>query len=123
MAIEFRGKMFRSKRQTPDAEARYLLAAQKTLHVGTTGDDGYPYVVPLAFNYEGTDELWFHTGWHQGHFFANLQYNRRICVETATIGALTPVKDGYAWESSLICGSLIAFGTSQVFEEPERMIW
>lgn len=123
MAIEFRGKMFRSKRQTPDAEARSYLAAQKTLHVGTTGDDGYPYVVPLAFIYEGTDELWFHTGWHQGHFFANLQYNPRICVETATIGALTPVKDGYACDSSLICGSVIAFGTAEVIEDRERKNW
>jgi len=115
--------MFRSKRQTPDADARSFLAAQKTLHVGTVGDDGYPYVTPLAFIYEGTDELWFHTGWHQGHLFANLQHNPKLCVETAQIGALTPVKDGYACDSSLICGSVIAFGTAEVIEDRERKNW
>ena len=121
--MPFRGEMFRSKRQTPDADARSFLADQKTLHIGTVDPDGYPYVVPLAFIYEGTDELWFHTGWHQGHFFHNLQHNPKICVESSQIGALTPVEDGYACDSSLICGSVIVFGTAEVIEDRDRKNW
>jgi uncharacterized protein len=118
-----RGQMFRSNRQMPDSVARTFLAAQKTLHVGTVDTDGFPYVVPLAFIYEGTGELWFHTGWHQGHLFHNLQQNPKLCVETSQIGALTPVKDGFACDSSLICGSVIVFGTAEVVEDREKKAW
>ena len=115
--------MFRSKRQMPDAVARTFLASQKTLHVGTVDAEGYPYVVPLAFIYEGNNELWFHTGWHQGHLFANLQNNPKLCVETSQIGALMPVDDGYVCDSSLICGSVIVFGTAEVVEDRDRKNW
>jgi nitroimidazol reductase NimA-like FMN-containing flavoprotein (pyridoxamine 5'-phosphate oxidase superfamily) len=118
-----RGEMFRCQRQMSDVIARTFLVAQKTLHVGTVDSEGYPYVVPLAFIYEGTDELWFHTGWHQGHFFHNLQHNPRLCVETSQIGVLTPVDDGYACDSSLICGSVIAFGTAEVVEDSVCKNW
>lgn len=121
--MSLRGNMFRSKRQIPDTDARQFLASQKTLHIGTVDADSYPYVTPLAFIYEGTDELWFHTGWHEGHLFHNLKHNSKLCVETAQIGALTPVVDGYACDSSLICGSVIAFGTAEVIDDRERKSW
>jgi nitroimidazol reductase NimA-like FMN-containing flavoprotein (pyridoxamine 5'-phosphate oxidase superfamily) len=123
MAQDFRGKMFRSNRQVPDAAAQAFLSAQKILHIGTVDADDFPYVVPESFIYEGGNELWFHTGWHQGHLFHNLQHSPKLCVETAQIGALTPVKDGYACDSSLICGSVIAFGTAEVIEDRERKNW
>jgi nitroimidazol reductase NimA-like FMN-containing flavoprotein (pyridoxamine 5'-phosphate oxidase superfamily) len=123
MTQDFRGQMFRSNRQLPDSAARAFLASQKTLHIGTVDADGYPYVVPECFIYEGTDELWFHTGWHRGHLFANLQHNPKLCVETAQIGSLTPVKDDYACDSSLICGSVIAFGTVEVVDDRDKKSW
>jgi nitroimidazol reductase NimA-like FMN-containing flavoprotein (pyridoxamine 5'-phosphate oxidase superfamily) len=39
-----RGKMHRANRLMPDEEARTFLRSQKVAHVGTTGDDGRPYV-------------------------------------------------------------------------------
>ena len=121
--MSLRGNMFRSKRQIPDADARRFLGSQKTLHIGTVDEEGYPYVTPLAFIYEGTDELWFHTGWHEGHLFHNLKHNPKLCVETSQIGALTPVVDGFACDSSLICGSVIAFGTAEVINDRDRKSW
>jgi Pyridoxamine 5'-phosphate oxidase len=86
---DLRGKMFRSKRLTPDAEAREFLRNQKIAHVGTVDGNGWPYVVPLVYIYEGGDYLYLHTGAHQGHFLTNLQRDSRICVEVSTIGPFT----------------------------------
>ena len=83
---DFRGKMIRSKRLMPDADAREFLRKQKIAHVGTVDENGWPYVVPLVFIYDIGDYLYLHTGAHQGHFLTNLQQNPRICVEISDIG-------------------------------------
>lgn len=122
--MSLRGQMFRSNRQMPDQPAREFLAAQKTIHVGTVDAEGWPYVVPLAFIYEGTNELWFHTGWHEGHLFANLKHSPKLSLCVSQIGSLTPVKEGgFACDSSLINGSVIVFGTAGVIEDREKKSW
>lgn len=45
---DLRGKLFRTKRLMPDAEAREFLRNQKIAHVGTVDGNGWPYVVPLS---------------------------------------------------------------------------
>lgn len=122
-APDLRGQMFRSKRQMSSAEARQFLAEQKIANVGTVDAHGWPYVVPLAFIYEGTEELWFHTGWHEGHLFHNLKQNSKLCLEVSGIGKLTPVKDGFACDSSLLYSSVIIFGRTEVVEEDARKAW
>jgi uncharacterized protein len=121
--VDLRGKMFRAQRQMPDSDARQFLAQQKIAHIGTVDANGWPYVVPESFIYEGTEELWFHTGGHKGHLFANLASSPRISLEVAQIGGLTPVKDGFACDSSLINTSVIVFGTAEVVEDRDRKIW
>ena len=39
---DLRGKMFRSKRLMPDAEAREFLRKQRIAHVGTADGNGWP---------------------------------------------------------------------------------
>src|ERR1700761_304721 len=101
-----RGQMFRAQRQMSPEDARIFLAGQKIASVGTVDANGWPYVVPLAFIYEGKEELWFHTGGHHGHLFHNLRQNPKVCVEVAGIGSLTPVIDGFACDSSLLYSSV-----------------
>jgi hypothetical protein len=115
--------MFRAKRQMSEPDARQFLSKQRIANIGTVDDNGWPYVVPLAFIYESGDELWFHSGWHEGHLFHNLKQNPRLCLEVSGIGNLTPVKDGYACDSSLLYSSVIVFGTSEVIEDKERKTW
>jgi hypothetical protein len=86
---DLRGRMIRSKRLMPDADAREFLRKQKIAHVGTVDENGWPYVVPLVFIYDTGDYLYLHTGAHQGHFLTNLQRNPRICVEISDIGPCT----------------------------------
>ena len=58
---DLRGKMIRSKRLMPDADAREFLRKQKIAHVGTVDENGWPYVVPLVFIYDTGDYLYLHT--------------------------------------------------------------
>lgn len=85
---DLRGQMFRAKRKMADAEAQEFLRQQATAHVGTVDADGWPYVVPLVYIYEGGNVLYLHTGAHQGHFLTNVQRDARVCVEVSHIGPL-----------------------------------
>lgn len=123
MFPDLRGLMFRAKRKMPDSDARQFLSQQKIANIGTVDGNGWPYVVPLAFIYEGTEELWFHTGWHEGQLFQNLKQNSRVCLEVSGIGKLTPVKDGFACDSSLLYSSVIVFGNAEVIEDDARKAW
>ncbi len=112
-ASDLRGQMFRAKRQMPDLEAREFLKAQMTAHVGTVDANGWPYVVPLVYIYEGGDLLYLHTGAHQGHFLTNVQRDPRICVEVSTIGPLHKGKT-FACQSALVYSSAIVFGPVRI---------
>jgi nitroimidazol reductase NimA-like FMN-containing flavoprotein (pyridoxamine 5'-phosphate oxidase superfamily) len=106
---DLRGKMFRAKRLMSDAEAREFLHNQKIAHVGMVDGNGWPYVVPLVYIYEGGDYVYLHTGAHQGHFLTNLQRDSRLCVEVSDMGPLHKGKR-YACDSALVYTSIIVFG-------------
>lgn len=119
---DMRGQMYRAKRLMPEAEMREFLRSHKVAHVGTVDAQGWPYVVPLVYIYEGGDILYLHTGDHQGHFLTNIQHNPRICVE---IGEMGPVHRGkpYACNSALVYTSVIAFGGVRIIEDHGKKSW
>ncbi len=117
-----RGQMYRNKRQMSDAEARAFLCEEKIAHVGTVDLQGWPYVVPLVYIYEGGDRLYLHTGDHHGHFLANIRRNPRICVEVATIGPLHRGRP-YACNSALVYTSVIVFGAVKVVTDGDKKAW
>ena len=115
-ALDLRGQIYREKRLMKLAEAAEFLRRQKIANVGTVDRNGWPYVVPLVYIYEGGGYL--HTGDHQGHFLTNVQNHPQICVEVSEIGGLhrgTP----YAYNSTLVYASAIAFGPASVLDGPE----
>lgn len=117
-AADLRGGMHRIKRLMPDADAREFLKHQKIAHTGSVDANGWPYVTPLCYIYEGGDLLYLHTGDHQGHFLTNLQQNPRICVEVAEIGPLHRGKP-YACNSALVYTSVMTFGPVRILNGPE----
>jgi len=121
-AIDLRGRMFRSQRLMSEEEAREFLRSHKVAHVGTVDGQGWPYVVPLVYVYEGGDTLYLHTGDHQGHFLTNVQHNPRICVE---VGEMGPVHRGrpYACNSALVYSSVIVFGEVRIIDDREKKAW
>lgn len=120
---DMRGHMFRARRQMPDAEARDFLRHRMTAHVGTVDANGWPYVVPLVYVYEGGEFLYLHTGSHQGHFLTNVQRDPRICVEVSEIGPLHKGKR-FACDSALVYSSVIVFGPVRIiYEDRTKKAW
>lgn len=125
LKVDLRGRIHREKRLMEPAETAEFLRRQKIAHVGSVDADGWPYVVPLVYIYEGGDLLYLHTGDHQGHFLTNLQSNSRICVEVSEIGDLHRGKP-YACNSALVYASVIVFGPVKILNgsnSRDRKAW
>ena len=118
VAPDLRGKIYRERRLMQPAETTEFLRRQKVANVGTVDANGWPYVVPLVYIYEGGDLLYLHTGDHQGHFLTNVQSNPRICVEVSEIGDLHRGKP-YACNSALVYTSVVVFGPVRILHGPE----
>lgn len=117
--------MVRSDRQMPDPHAREFLRRECVAHVGTCDVSGWPYVVPLMYVYEKGDQLYLHTGPHQGHFLANIRENPRICIQVNETGPLHRAQPSPC-NSALVYKSAIAYGTVRVVDGPsenERKAW
>lgn len=121
-AKDLRGRMFREKRQMPDADTREFLRRQRVAHVGSVDTNGWPYVVPLIYIYEGGDLLYVHTGDHRGHFQRNVLTYPRLCVE---VGEMGPVHRGhpFACNSALVYTSVIVFGPVRIIDAREKKSW
>ncbi len=118
-----RGQMYRSQRQLPDTETRAFLRQQKVAHVATADAEGWPYVIPLVFIYEGGDILYVHTGAHpQGHFLNNIRANPRLSLEAGEMGPLHQGKT-YACDSALVYTSVVLFGEVTIIEDREQKAW
>lgn len=122
VSADIRGQMYRSKRLMANEEAREFLRSHRVAHVGTVDTQGWPYVVPLVYVYEGGDILYLHTGDHQGHFLTNVQRNPRICVEVSEMGALHRGKP-YACNSALVYSSVIVFGGVRIVDNTDMKAW
>ncbi len=120
--LPLRGQVHRKQRQLPDEKARDFLRRQGVAHVATVDSEGWPYVIPLVYIYEGGDILYLHTGAHQGHFLTNVQGEPRICLEVSEMGPLQP-GEPYACDSSLVYSSAVVFGRLHIVEEREKKAW
>ncbi len=120
--VDLRGRMHRSKRMMSAEEVDKFLRAQKVAHVGSVDVNGWPYVVPLVYVYEGGDQFYLHTGDHQGHFLSNVQQNPKICVE---VGEMGPVHRGrpFACNSALVYTSVMVFGALRILEDRAKKEW
>jgi len=105
-----------------DKDTREFLREQRVAHVGAVDSEGWPYVVPLIYIYEGDDRLYLHTGDHHGHFLRNIHQNPRICLEVGEIG---PVHRGrlFACNSALVFTSVIVFGPVRILDDRAKKSW
>ncbi|MBX6377855.1 MAG: pyridoxamine 5'-phosphate oxidase family protein [Clostridia bacterium] len=112
----------RVDRLLEDAASRSYLQAARVAYVATTGADGWPYVVPMSFIYDGGPVLWFHNGRKPGHLAANLARDPRVCIAVGECGALVP-GPRYACQSSLEYVSVVAFGRVEAVEDEATKNW
>jgi nitroimidazol reductase NimA-like FMN-containing flavoprotein (pyridoxamine 5'-phosphate oxidase superfamily) len=119
---DLRGHMHRANRLMRDEEARAFLRTQKVAHIATVGVDGWPYVLPLIYIYEGGERLFVHTGNHRGHFERNILQHPRACVEVSEMGPIHPGRP-YACNSALVYTSVVTFGSIQVVDNVADKTW
>ncbi len=116
----------RQDRTREEAEGREFLRFGRYADVATTTEDGWPYVIPLTYVYEGGDRIWFHTGdrsgEHRGLFRACVLRDPRICLTVGEIGELQPGRP-YACNSAQVYASVVCFGRASVVEDVARKEW
>jgi nitroimidazol reductase NimA-like FMN-containing flavoprotein (pyridoxamine 5'-phosphate oxidase superfamily) len=110
-----RGQMVRSDRQMPDRDTREFLRQHSVAHVGTSDASGWPYVVALMYVYEEGNQLYLHTGPHQGHFLANIRANPRVCIHVDEPGSMQRGQPSPC-NSALVYKSAVAYGEVRVLE-------
>ena len=116
----------RTDRTLGEAEGREFLLAGRWANVATTTADGWPYVIPLTYVYEGGDRLWFHTGDRSGQgrglFLSCVRRDPRVCLTVSDIGELQPGRP-YACNSAQVYASVVCFGRVSLIEDTSRKEW
>lgn len=57
-----RGMIQNKRVEISNDEAQQFLKMGKVAHVATVDEEGYPYVIPFVYMYEGNDKLYLHIG-------------------------------------------------------------
>lgn len=113
IAKDMRGEMIRVRRRMSEEDTRAFLKGQKIAYVGTVDANGWPYVIPLTYIYLGDENVWVHTGAHQGHFLTNIEHNSRVCVTVGAIGGMETAGQ-YLCDGSQLYESVVVFGSTTV---------
>ena len=107
-------KMRRFKQQLSDEECRAILKAEPRGVLAVSGDDGYPYALPISHYYdEEANKLYFH-GAKAGHKLDAIRKSDKVSFCVYDKGF---VKEG---EWALNIKSVIVFGRLRPVTDPER---
>ena len=106
-------EMRRFKQALTQEECVELLQNCKRAVIAVTGDEGYPYCLPINYYYEKEDNtIYFHSS-KQGHKVDSLNKDNRICF--------TAHDEGYQKEDwSYYVKSVIVFGEAHFLEEGDK---
>ena len=115
------GRLRRSDRAMSDQDSLALLERALVGRIGTIGDDGTPYVVPLNFVCEDQGRrIHLHLARQRGHLASNLEFSSKVCFEVDEAGPLMATGDT-GCNTSQAFESVIGFGRAQVVsDERER---
>lgn len=116
-----RGELRRKDRELPPDAAWALVEGAFSARIGTTGPDGWPYVVPQLFVTHG-GKLYFHNTAARGHTRTNLEADSRVCVEVDEPGPVFPYGEQAPCETSVGFASAIAFGTCRIVTDRDEKI-
>ena len=95
-------EMRRSKQQLPAAACAEILRTETCGVLAVSGDDGYPYAVPLSFVYDG-EKLYFHSA-KSGHKLDALRHSDKASFCVIAQDTIVPEK------FTTYFRSVIAFG-------------
>ena len=107
-------EMRRKRQQLDEAACRAVLERGTSGVLAVSGDDGYPYGVPVSHVYQD-GHIWFHCAM-EGHKLDAIQACPKVCFTVVTGDEPWPEKFTTRYESA------IAFGTARILTDPaEKM--
>ena len=106
--------MRRSVQQLSDAECVEILNRCTNGVLSVSGDDGYPYGVPVSYAYDN-GKLYFHCA-KVGHKLDAIAGNEKVCFTVVDLDRVIPEKLTTAFRS------VIAFGTAKVLTDPAEKL-
>ncbi|MBR1659013.1 MAG: pyridoxamine 5'-phosphate oxidase family protein [Oscillospiraceae bacterium] len=101
----------RKRQEVPREECSRILAAEKRGVLAVSGDDGYPYAVPVNFYYDETEERIYLHGAKEGHKLDAIRGNDKVCF---TVWDRGRQEDG---DWSFHVTSVVAFGRAELMED------
>lgn len=114
-----RGVLRRRCREMGEQDALDLLRRASVGRLGTVGQDGYPYVVPLFFVYSG-DTIYFHSA-RAGEKLENIRACPRVCFEVEELLEVLPSGSSpCAWTA--LYRSVVAFGTARLVSDRQEKV-
>ena len=110
----------RTDRLMSDDRMHEMLARGYAGRLGTTGADGWPYVVPLLYVWMH-DEIWVHNTAARGHLRTNVEHEPRVCFEIDDPGQVFPY-GRFECDSSVAYSSVIVFGRARIVEDATERV-
>lgn len=115
-----RGTIQNKRVEISQEDAQQYLKLGKVAHVATVDEEGFPYVIPFVYVYEGEDKLYLHIGnLRESHFWSNIKQNPKICIEVCDMGDLHPGKK-YACQSALVYQVLFCLDISKELKRKRK---
>ena len=109
-------EMRRFKQSLSDEKIIDILKTEKRATLSVNGDDGYPYGIPVNFNYdEEKNKIYIH-GAREGHKIDAINNNNKVCFTTWTKG----VQQENDW--SYFVDSVIVFGRAKILTDEKEML-
>ncbi|MBS5063360.1 MAG: pyridoxamine 5'-phosphate oxidase family protein [Hungatella hathewayi] len=106
-------EMRRFKQQLPETEMIQILENGKTAVLGVSGDDGYPYTVPINYVY-ADGKIYFHQA-KSGHKYDSMKRCGKVSL------CVIEKDDVVAEEFTAYYRSVIVFGRARILETDEEI--
>ncbi|MDE5880888.1 MAG: pyridoxamine 5'-phosphate oxidase family protein [Muribaculaceae bacterium] len=111
-------KMRRFRQQLPMEETKEILYKGRECVIAVSGDDDYPYAVPINYVYDG-EHIYLHSA-KEGHKIDALRRNPKMSLCVVAQGDIVPE------EFTTYFRSAIVFGRARLIEdddEKEEALW
>lgn len=109
-------EMRRWKQALPKEKCEEILTGERRAALSVTGDDGYPYAIPINFYYDAEkSQIYFHCA-KEGHKIDAINNCDKVCITTWTAGE--PVENDW----SFYVDSVIVMGRAHLISDEEHKI-
>ena len=107
-------KMRRFRQQLPMEETKEILRNGRECVIAISGDDDYPYAVPINYVYDG-EHIYLHSA-KEGHKIDALRHNPKMSLCVIAQGDIVPE------EFTTYFRSAIVFGRARLIEDDEEKV-